>query len=125
MVIKDRLLLTAASLVLGWLLLDATTMSISSATPNSTLVIDTIKPVKPQDIVLDTKGKNALFIGDSHTAADYGWQYQLCKKTQMKYFNTAIGGKQTKWMLEVAKLHVNSGYDYYSSFRLICKINTC
>lgn len=119
--IKDRLLLTAASLVLGWLLLDATTMSISSATPNSMLVIDTIKPVKPQDIVgasvqqdtiIDAKGKNVLFIGDSHTTADYGWQYQLCKKTQMKYFNTAIGGKQTKWMLDVAKLHVNSGYDY-------------
>ena len=30
----------------------------------------------------------------------------------MKYLNTAIGGKQTVWMLEVAKLHVNSGYDY-------------
>jgi hypothetical protein len=110
--IKDRLLLIAASFALGWLLVDATTMSISSATLNSTLVIDTIKPVKPQDIVLDVKGKNVLFIGDSHTAADYGWQYQLCKKTQMKYFNTAVGGKQTAWMLEVAKLHVNSGYDY-------------
>ena len=110
--IKDRLLLTAASLALGWLLLDATTMSISSATPNSTLVIDTIKPVIKQDTVVDVKGKNVLFIGDSHTAADYGWQHQLCKKTQMKYLNTAVGGKQTVWMLEVAKLNINSGYDY-------------
>jgi hypothetical protein len=108
MIIKDRLLLTAASLVLGWLLLDATTMSISSATLNSTLVIDTIK----RDTIQDISGKRALFIGDSHTSADYGWQYQLCKKTQMKYFNTAVGGKQTTWMIEVAKLHINSGYDY-------------
>ena len=112
MKIKDRLLLTAASLALGWLLLDATTMSISSATPNSTLVIDTIKPIIYQDTIVDVKGKNVLFIGDSHTAADYGWQHQLCKKTQMKYLNTAVGGKQTVWMLEVAKLNINSGYDY-------------
>ena len=72
MKIKDRLLLTAISLALGWLLLDATTMSISSATPNSTLVIDTIKPIIYQDTIVDVKGKNVLFIGDSHTAADYG-----------------------------------------------------
>jgi len=109
--------LIAASFTLGWLLVDATTMSISSATLNSTLVIDTIKrdTIKAsvqQDTINDISGKRALFIGDSHTAADYGWQYQLCKKTQMKYFNTAVGGKQTAWMIEVAKLHVNSGYDY-------------
>ena len=112
MKIKDRLLLTAASLALGWLLVEATTMSISSVTPNSTLVIDTIKHVKPQDTINDISSKRALFIGDSHTAAEFGWQHQLCKKTQMQYLNTAVGGKQTTWMLEVAKLHVNSGYDY-------------
>ena len=112
MKIKDRLLLTAASLALGWLLVEATTMSISSVTPNSTLVIDTIKHVKPQDTINDISSKRALFIGDSHTSAEFGWQHQLCKKTQMQYLNTAVGGKQTTWMLEVAKLHVNSGYDY-------------
>jgi hypothetical protein len=117
MKIKDRLLLTAASLVLGWLLVDATSTVISSATPNSTLVIDTIKrdTIKAsvqQDTINDISGKRALFIGDSHTAAEFGWQHQLCKKTQMMYLNTAVGGKQTTWMIEVAKLHVNSGYDY-------------
>jgi hypothetical protein len=30
----------------------------------------------------------------------------------MRYLNTAVGGKQTGWMLEVAKLNINSGYDY-------------
>jgi len=110
--IKDRLLLIASSFALGWLLVDATTMSISSAILKDTLVIDTIKHVKPQDTIHDVKGKRALFIGDSHTAADYGWQYQLCKKTKMVYLNTAVGGKQTAWMLEVAKQNINSGYDY-------------
>ena len=30
----------------------------------------------------------------------------------MQYLNTAVGSKQTAWMLEVVKLHLNSGYDY-------------
>ena len=117
MKLKDRLLLTAASLALGWLLVDAKPIVISSARPNSTLVIDTIKrdTIKAsvqQDTINDISGKRALFIGDSHTAAEFGWQHQLCRKTQMMYLNTAVGGKQTTWMVEVAKLHVNSGYDY-------------
>ena len=104
---KDGILLVLASLVFGWLLLDG----YPSTKPNK-VIMDTIKPVIKQDTVVDAKGKNVLFIGDSHTAADYGWQHQLCKKTQMKYLNTAVGGKQTVWMLEVAKLNINSGYDY-------------
>ena len=117
MKLKDRLLLTAASLALGWLLVDAKPIVISSATPKNTLVIDTIKrdTIKAsvqQDTINDISGKRALFIGDSHTAAEFGWQHQLCRKTQMMYLNTAVGGKQTTWMIEVAKLHVNSGYDY-------------
>lgn len=104
---KDGILLVLASLVFGWLLLDG----YPSTKPNK-VIMDTIKPVIKQDTVVDAKGKNVLFIGDSHTAADYGWQHQLCKKTQMRYLNTAVGGKQTGWMLEVAKLNINSGYDY-------------
>jgi len=64
------------------------------------------------EIVHSVRGKKALFIGDSHTAADYGWQYQVCKKTGMIMQNTAVGGKQTAWMLEVAKLNLSSNYDY-------------
>ena len=110
--IKDRLLLTLASLAFGWLILHAEPTIINSTTPNSTLVIDTIRPVKPQVIVHDVNGKKALFIGDSHTAADYGWQYQVCKKTGMVMLNTAVGGKQTGWMLEIAKQNIHSGFDY-------------
>lgn len=63
-------------------------------------------------LVISVRGKKALFIGDSHTAADYGWQYQVCKKTGMQMQNTAVGGKQTYWMLETARLNMSSNYDY-------------
>jgi lysophospholipase L1-like esterase len=76
------------------------------------LVIDTITPIKPQVVVHDVNGKKALFIGDSHTAADYGWQYQVAKKTGMAMLNTAVGGKQTPWMLEIAKQNIHPGFDY-------------
>jgi hypothetical protein len=111
--IKDKLLLTLSSLGFGWLILHAEPTIINSATPKSTLVIDTISAVKPKrDTVVSVRGKKALFIGDSHTAADYGWQYQVAKKTGMQMLNTAVGGKQTPWMLEIAKQNIHSGFDY-------------
>ena len=69
-----------------------------------------IKDTTP--IVFSVRGKKALFIGDSHTAADYGWQHQVCKKTGMSYLNTAVGGKQTFWMLEVANASITEYFDY-------------
>ena len=69
-------------------------------------------PINPQPVINDVKGKKVLFIGDSHTSADYGWQHQLCKKTKMTYLNTAVGGKQTAWMLQEAKLKINEYFDY-------------
>ena len=60
MKLKDRLLLTAASLALGWLLVDAKPIVIGSASKDSTLVIDTIKHVKPQDTIVDVNGKRAF-----------------------------------------------------------------
>jgi len=114
--IKDRLLLMLSSLAFGWFILKANPTVISPASPKSESHIGAIRAVKSQIIMHDTivsvKGKNVLFIGDSHTAADYGWQYQLCKKTKMVYLNTAVGGKQTAWMVEVVKQNINSGYDY-------------
>ena len=62
--------------------------------------------------VYSVRGKKALFIGDSHTAADYGWQYQVCKKTGMQMLNTAVGGKQTGWMVEVANRSITEYFDY-------------
>lgn len=79
-------------------------------TKTDTIVPKVITP--PQPVINDVKGKKVLFIGDSHTAADYGWQHQLCKKTKMTYLNTAVGGKQTAWMLQEAKLKVNEYFDY-------------
>ena len=63
-------------------------------------------------IVHSVRGKKAVFIGDSHTAADYGWQYQVCKKTGMSMLNTAVGGKQTYWMLQTASTVLAGDFDY-------------
>lgn len=112
MKLKDVTILTISSLAFGWLLVSANPIVSESMTPNLPTNIDTIKPLKPQDTILSVKGKRALFIGDSHTAADYGWQYQLCKKTKMEFWNASVGGKQTGWMIESAKLNLNRGYHY-------------
>ena len=114
--IKDRLLLMLASLAFGWLILHAGPTIKDPMAIGEMALIDTISAVKPQvikrDTVVSVRGKKALFIGDSHTAADYGWQYQVCKKTGMQMLNTAVGGKQTPWMLEIAKQNIHSGFDY-------------
>jgi lysophospholipase L1-like esterase len=105
--IKDGILLILASLVIGWVLLKATPQAkiiqTFDYTPKITIPVDTIHSVK---------GKKALFVGDSHTAFDFGWQHQVATKTGMSYLNTAVGGKQTTWMLETAKQNINSGFDY-------------
>ena len=105
--IKDGLFLMALSLVAGWLVAE------SKATTQSPIAQDTIKQdTIKQDTVISVKGKKALFIGDSHSAADYGWQHQVCKKTGMTYLNTAVGGKQTAWMLQEARAKVTPYFDY-------------
>jgi lysophospholipase L1-like esterase len=60
----------------------------------------------------DVSGKKTLFIGDSHSVYDGGWQHQLCSKTRMQYKNTAIGGKRTDWMLQQLLKNVDTSYDY-------------
>ncbi len=97
-------------LLLGFIL---TVMAWSKPTAEPTKVDTTAiisKDTTP--IVFSVRGKKVLFIGDSHTAADYGWQHQVCKKTGMSYLNTAVGGKQTGWMVEVANTSVTEYFDY-------------
>ena len=67
--------------------------------PPAFIATDTVKPnvidtpkVIPVTLT-SVRGKKALFIGDSHTAVDYGWQHQVCKQTGMTYLNTAVGGQ--------------------------------
>ena len=76
-----------------------------------TIKIDTVK-VKPQDTIVDVKGKYVLYIGDSHTSNPNGWQYILSNKTKMRMNNVSVGGKTTGWMLERAKESVHEGLDY-------------
>jgi len=73
---------------------------------------DTLVVVRPVDTVTSVKGKKVLFIGDSHTAYTNGWQDRLCRRTGMTYLNTAVGGKQTTWMVEEARQKVTGYFDY-------------
>lgn len=112
MKIKEAIILVILSLILGWILIHARPIISDPMALGEFAILDTIKPLKPKDTIIDVNGKRALFIGDSHTSYEYGWQYQVCKKTGMAINNTAVGGKQTSWMIGVAKLNLTSGYDY-------------
>jgi hypothetical protein len=109
MKLRDVILVTVLSLGSGWLILQATLTAKHTTKVEKTIFVDT---TKPQDTIHSVKGKKALFIGDSHSAFDFGWQHQVATKTGMSYLNTAVGGKQTTWMLEVAKQNINPGFDY-------------
>ena len=115
MKIKDYLVLVIASLFMGWVFSKSHIFTPDPLAWGSVSIVDTIPtPVKVvnKDTVISVKGKKALFIGDSHSAADYGWQYQVCKQTGMQMLNTAVGGKQTAWMLQEAKAKVTEYFDY-------------
>jgi len=109
MKLRDSLILIVLSLGFSWLILQTTPAVQGTTTLKQSTVVDI---TKPQDTIHSVKGKKALFIGDSHTAFDFGWQHQVATKTGMSYLNTAVGGKQTTWMLETAKQNINSGFDY-------------
>jgi len=68
--------------------------------------------IKSADTLIDVKDSFFLFIGDSHTANPYGWQYNLSILTGFKYKNTAVKGRTTAWMTEVAKTSINEKYTY-------------
>ena len=65
------------------------------------------------DTIVDVKGKNAFFIGDSHTANfDWGWQKIVCDKTKMRFQNFAVVGKHTPWMIQITQQYLTTNYDY-------------
>jgi len=49
------------------------------------------------------KEERILFVGDSLTAYNGGWQHQVGRMKHIKYDNIAKGGKRTKWMLSQLK----------------------
>jgi hypothetical protein len=77
MTVKDALVLVALSLVVGWVVVESKPAVRDPLAWGELPQVDTIKQdTIKQDTVLSVKGKKALFIGDSHSAADYGWQHQ-------------------------------------------------
>jgi hypothetical protein len=111
--IKDAFVLTALSLAVGWVVVESKPAVRDPLAWGELPQVDTVKQdTIKQDTVISVRGKKALFIGDSHSVADHGWQYQVCEKTGMTYLNTAVRRKQTAWMLEQAKAKVTKYFDY-------------
>lgn len=106
----DSALLVLGSLLVGWFLVSDYTQSPYYKSITADTPIYRNIPVK--DTLVNVRGKKVLFIGDSHTAYQYGWQDQLAQKTGMTYVNTAVGGKRTDWMVKVALKKLDSTYDY-------------
>jgi hypothetical protein len=111
---KDKVIKMAPILIFSIGLLGA---SLSSSREKRHLVLqspklDTAVIVRPADTVVSVKGKKVLFIGDSHTAYSNGWQDRLCRRTGMTYFNSAVGGKQTQWMVGEARQRITNYFDY-------------
>jgi lysophospholipase L1-like esterase len=105
--IKDKLLLTISSLMVGWMIVHAQPRTIDKPLPLiDTTVIDT-------PIILNVKGKTALFIGDSHTANhNNGWQKVLSDKVGFNMINVSILGKTTYWMVNEAVYRLTNEIDY-------------
>lgn len=111
---KDKVIKMAPILIFSIGLLGA---SLSSSREKRHLVLqspklDTAVIVRSVDTVVSVKGKKVLFIGDSHTAYSNGWQDRLCRRTGMTYLNTAVGGKQTQWMVGEARQKITNYFDY-------------
>jgi len=108
--IKDSILLILVSLVFGCLIIQAHP---TIKDPISLGKIEVMDTIKPQDTIVDVNGKNALFIGDSHTSNHTaGWQTIVCKKTKLKMKNVSVSGKTTYWMLEMALYSLHKNIDY-------------
>lgn len=87
----------------------------SYVSPTNTTRLNKIDTIKVIDTIkqIDVKNKVSLFIGDSHTTNfKNGWQKILCDKTGMVCINSAMGGKTTYYMLDVAVLKLNKNIDY-------------
>jgi lysophospholipase L1-like esterase len=54
----------------------------------------------------------SLFVGDSLTSYNKGWQHQYAKMRGADYDNISKGGKRTKWMLEQLKKYPLDSYKY-------------
>jgi hypothetical protein len=111
---KDKVIKMAPILIFSIGLLGA---SLSSSREKRDLALpspklDTAVVVKPVDTVVSVNGKRVLFIGDSHTAYSKGWQDRLCRRTGMTYLNSAVGGKQTVWMVGEARQKITNYFDY-------------
>jgi lysophospholipase L1-like esterase len=62
-----------------------------------------------------TKPKRILFIGDSLTCYEGGWQHQFAKGLGREYVNISKGGKRTDWMFK--RLH--DQFTMFSNYEMV------
>ena len=108
--IKDYVILTGCSLLMGWAIVESHPSNIDPLAVG-TLAIP--KDTIPKDTQIDVKGLNVLFIGDSHTSnRANGWQKVLSDSVGFKPNNVSVGGKTTYWMIDIAVYKMTDEYDY-------------
>lgn len=85
-------------------------IAMSLQTPD---VVQQIPQPTPEDTFLSVRGKTALFIGDSHTANfKNGWQRRLSDSVGFKLINSAVSGKTTYFMLDMAVYKLSDNVDW-------------
>lgn len=67
------------------------------------------------------QNEKVLFVGDSLTAYQNGWQAQLSKEKNYQSTNIAVSGKRTDWMIDV--LCDNLKTQHYDKIFIYCGIN--
>lgn len=60
--------------------------------------------------------QKVLFVGDSLTAYEFGWQYQLSAEMNYKLTNISKAGMKTDWMLETLTQSLKKNHDYDQIF---------
>ena len=67
-------------------------------------------------------GRRILFVGDSLTCYNGGWQSSVAKGMDMKFHNISKGGKRTKWMLSTLQSYLKNN-EFHSTLIIYGGIN--
>ena len=67
-------------------------------------------------------GRRILFVGDSLTCYNGGWQSSVAKGMDMKFHNISKGGKRTKWMLSTLESYLKKN-EFHSTLIIYGGIN--
>ena len=66
--------------------------------------------------------RRILYVGDSLTCYQNGWQADVAKGLDMKFHNISKGGKRTKWMLQTLQSYLKNN-EFHSTLIIYGGIN--